>query len=186
LEQGLSVAALSLGVVLLLLGLLGSVKFKDFELGTQSRPIRALVGMLGAAFIMIVFASTGLVRFPASKPPAQSPTAAWAGVWRQAFVGAEGSGFVGRMELRAVDDVTVAGEFESQIDRRRYKGKLAGKITPARRLEGSWSNEYGQRGLFVLDLAADGRSFRGTYAMGEELPSSRPGNVWSGTKAEER
>lgn len=88
------------------------------------------------------------------------------------------------MELKAVDDERIAGEFESQINRRRYTGELTGRVTTARRLEGSWSNEYGQRGLFVLELAGDGHQFRGTYAMGEELRSSRPGNVWSGTKVD--
>jgi hypothetical protein len=90
------------------------------------------------------------------------------------------------MELRALDPDSIAGEFESQIKQRRHKGELVGKVTTARRLEGSWSNEYGQRGLFVLELAPDGRSFVGTYAMGAASPSTRSGNVWSGTRAEER
>ncbi len=180
-EQGLSVALLSFGVVLLLLGLLGSVKFKDFELGTQNRSVRAFVGMLGVGFIGIALASTGLFRLPSSS---KSPAEAWVGSWQQTFVGTGGSGFVGRMELRAIDETQIAGEYESQNDRRRYTGTVVGKVSTARRLEGSWSNEYGQRGLFALDLASDGRSFRGTYGMGEEAPDSRPGNVWSGTRAE--
>jgi len=177
-EQSLSVALLSVGVVLLLLGLLGSVKFKDYDVGTQSRAVRALVGLLGAVFIGLALTSTGYVPLPTiGRTLEPSPSAAWAGSWTQAFVGAGASSFSGRMELKVVDSHTVAGKFESQIDQRRYRGELRGKVTARRCLEGDWSNQYGQGGKFALELAPDGRSFRGTYAMGDELPSARPSNI---------
>ena len=124
---------------------------------------------------------------PGSGPSANYPNAqVWAGEWRQTFMGAHSRTFLGQITLRAIDDRTVAGEFQSEVDQLAYQGYLRGTLVTNARLEGDWWNEYGQRGRFELSLQADGRSFRGTYGMGDEDPASKPGNVWTGLKLEGR
>jgi hypothetical protein len=44
---------LTLGVTLLLVGLVGRVKSKDFEVGTENKIVRFILGTLGAAFIVL-------------------------------------------------------------------------------------------------------------------------------------
>jgi hypothetical protein len=44
---------LSLGVALLLVGLVGKVKTRDMEVGTENKTVRFIVGSIGAAFIAL-------------------------------------------------------------------------------------------------------------------------------------
>jgi hypothetical protein len=47
------VVLLTLGVTLLLVGLIGKVKTKDMEVGTENKIVRVIVGSIGAAFVAL-------------------------------------------------------------------------------------------------------------------------------------
>jgi hypothetical protein len=59
---------LTLGVTLLLVGLVGKVKSKEFEVGTENKTVRVILGSIGAVFI-------GLALFIVFKPAPASPEA---------------------------------------------------------------------------------------------------------------
>jgi hypothetical protein len=44
---------LTLGVTLLLVGLVGRIKTKDMEVGTENKTVRFIIGVIGAAFIAL-------------------------------------------------------------------------------------------------------------------------------------
>jgi hypothetical protein len=59
------VVLLTLGVTLLLVGLIGKVKSGDLEVGTENKAVRLILGVIGAAFI-------GLSLFIAFRPTTPS------------------------------------------------------------------------------------------------------------------
>jgi hypothetical protein len=154
---------------------------------------RGLVVALGAAAALTVALvlllrplDLGVVGPPTALAPlasfVSSGSAAWVGRWDQAFAGAGGSAFGGVIEFTVLDGGTVEGWYESRNLQRRYLGSLRGTANASGELEGTWSNELGQEGRFLLRLDPGGRSFSGTYALGDQSPASSPGNTWSGTK----
>lgn len=50
------------------------------------------------------------------------------------------------------------------------------------RIEGIWKNKQNQSGRFVFDLGADMISFKGYYALSNQIPGKNPSNFWNGTK----
>jgi hypothetical protein len=47
------VVLLTLGVTLLLLGLVGRVKTRDMEVGTEYKTVRVIIGSIDAAFVVL-------------------------------------------------------------------------------------------------------------------------------------
>jgi hypothetical protein len=154
--------------------------------GTRRRWIVALV--LGLVVAAALVGGMLLERFRTSPgpelPAVRSNASAWLGVWSQSFTGSAGDIFGGEIRFTALDDQTIEARFESRTAARRYGGEMRGTAKPGGILEGTWSNEHGQRGRFLLALDAAGRSFRGTYALGDQSPASKPNNEWSGKRTD--
>ncbi len=68
------VALLVFGVLLLLVGLVGKVKAKELEVGTNSRVARSVIGLIGAAMLALSF-NPDLVKewYSAPGPPSEEP-----------------------------------------------------------------------------------------------------------------
>jgi hypothetical protein len=52
-SDGYSIALLTFGVILLMVGLVGRVKARELEVGTGNRVVRLVTGVIGAAFIFL-------------------------------------------------------------------------------------------------------------------------------------
>ena len=60
---------LTLGVLLLLVGLVGQVKAKEIEVGTRNPAVRVILGIIGAAFIIVALRNEIFVPGGGSAPP---------------------------------------------------------------------------------------------------------------------
>ena len=83
----------------------------------------------------------------------------------------------------AVYLLSVTGHYTNSVGQDTISGTVAGQLShDGRTLRGTWLNDRGLEGLFVLRLGQGNTSFYGSYSMFQAPPERAPQNWWKGTK----
>jgi hypothetical protein len=136
-----------------------------------------LLALIGFASVFFVS-----VRYELFRPHESMPS--WVGNWQQEFRGVGGKVFQGSLPLEQAGDGEMTGTFTSLDSAGGHRGTVRGAIGPGGTLEGQWRNERAQVGRFKFLLAADGKSFQGTYSMNDEPAEAKPANWWNGVRVQ--
>ena len=106
----------------------------------------------------------------------------WAGEWKISSQGKAGI-LQGSMRLMPSDNDSVTGHYTNSVGQDTISGTVAGQLShDGRTLRGTWLNDRGLEGLFVLRLGQGNTSFYGSYSMFQAPPERAPQNWWKGTK----
>ena len=179
-STGFDIALLTFGVILFLLGLIGRVKAKEMDVGTNNVLARSIGGTLGVLFIGLSLAPHDAVRsfFTKGNPAAKE---AWEGTWRYVTIDRAGTIVTGRPQIALCPNDLISGVFE---DEPAGSGTVLGQLGPdSRTVAGQWTNaQKRQTGRFAFHLRSQEAGFCGTYSLGITDPEANPLNFWNGRK----
>lgn len=177
-STGFDIALLTFGVILFLLGLIGRVKAKDLDVGTNNVFARAIGGTLGVLFIGLSLAPHDVVSGIFTTGNAEA-RAAWEGTWRYVTIDRAGKIVTGRLQIGLCPNDLISGVFESDPA---GSGTVLGQLGPdSRTVAGQWTNNR-QTGRFAFHLRSKDEGFCGTYSMGITDPEANPLNFWNGRR----